>query len=204
MKQKHLPVAAWVLSLSVVALAIAAWGDSVRWQLDKLNAYALFPLFGLLAFSLMWSHYVMSAVRAYTGYDRGILRAYFNTTSAIVLYLLLLHPGLLIWRLKVDGYGMPPASYKAYVGDALYGFVLLGFAAFLVFIVYELRRLKFVSKYKMWLQYASDIAMVLVFVHGLKLGSALHAGWFRTIWLLYGIILVVVILYSRLAESRRK
>lgn len=203
MKQKDLPVVAWVLSSAVVVLAIVAWGDSVGWRFDRLNAYALFPLFGILAFSLMWAHYIMGAVRRYAGHDKEVLRTYFNTTSALVLYFLLLHPGLLIWRLQVDGYGVPPASYKAYVGEALYGFVLLGFIAFLTFITYELRRLKFVSRYKKWLQYASDIAMMLVFVHGLKLGSALHSDWFRAVWLLYGILLVMAIIYTRWPQGKK-
>lgn len=203
MKQKDLPVLAWMLGAAVMVLAVIAWSDSIGWRFSQLNTYALFPLFGILAFSLMWTHYVMGAVRRYTGHDKAVLRTYFNTTSALVLYFLLLHPGLLIWRLQVDGYGTPPESYRAYVGDALYGFVLLGFIAFLTFMAYELRRLKFASRYQKWLQYASDIAMLLVFVHGLRLGSALHSTWFRVVWLLYGILLVAAIIYSRWPKARK-
>ncbi|MGC1176469.1 MAG: hypothetical protein WA843_00200, partial [Candidatus Saccharimonadales bacterium] len=49
---------AWLLSLTVAIVALVAWGRDYNWHFLPLNSYQLFPLFGLLAYSLMWSHYM--------------------------------------------------------------------------------------------------------------------------------------------------
>lgn len=63
MKPKTLQLLAWITTATIVVLAFVAWGQGVRWELTNLSTYKLFPLFGLLAFSLIWDHYVMSALR---------------------------------------------------------------------------------------------------------------------------------------------
>jgi hypothetical protein len=171
-----------------------AWGQSFRWQFAHFSSYQLFPVFGLLAFSLMWSHYIAAVIRMYLKVDKAVLHRYFEVTSLAVLALILAHPGLLAWQLWRDGLGLPPGSELLY-GGTMRGMVLLGMIAWLIFLAYEFRR-KFENR-PWWLviSVATDIAMVMIFIHSLQLGSQLQTGWFRVLWYIYGITLVVALVY---------
>lgn len=193
---KHLQGIAWGISVGAAILAIVAWGNSYDWKLAGMGTYQLFPLFGLLAFSLMWSHYVVSAIRQYFKVESKTLSHYFEITSAIVLTAILLHPGLLAWQLWRDGLGLPPGSTKIHVGAAAYWAIWLGLIALAAFLSYELRR--FYGKKRWWpiVQHASDVAMVLIFIHALRLGGALHPGWYRNVWYFYGVSFLVALVYG--------
>jgi hypothetical protein len=186
-----LQVFAWSLSFLVSFIAIFAWGTDFGWHIP-FNAYIIFPLLGLLAYSLMWSHYVAAAFRQILNIDRLVLKFYFEFTSFLVLVLICLHPGLLILQRYRDGFGLPPGSYESYVAPGLGWITLLGTASLLVFLAYELRRV--FGKRAWWkhMQTASDIAMLAIFYHGLKLGHQIH-GWFRAVWWFYGIALVLIL-----------
>ena len=64
MKSKQLVGFAWGLSGVVVLLAVLAWLDAGN-SFFRLTAFAVFPLLGLIAFSLMWGHYIIGAKRRY-------------------------------------------------------------------------------------------------------------------------------------------
>lgn len=183
----QLNVFAWSISSAAVLLAVITWGQSYDWQFNHLSSYTLFPLFGLVAFSLMWAHYVVAAVRVKTGLEANVTKQYFEITSFLVLLAILLHPGLLIWQLWRDGLGLPPNSYFQYVGQSMRVAVTLGSISLAIFLVYELRH--YYNKRWWWkyVQYASDVAMVAIFIHALRLGQNLQTGWYRWIWLLYGL-----------------
>jgi hypothetical protein len=44
----------------------------------------------------------------------------------------------------------------------------------------------------------------MVFYHGLRLGTQLHHGWYRGVWIAYGITLVGAITYSYYARLHNK
>lgn len=201
-KTRHIQVVAWGISVIVGALAFLVWGQGIDWRFSELSMYRIFPLFGLVAFSVMWSHYMASALRQHFQLDKTALHHYFEVTSSMVLGALLLHPGLLAWQLWQDGLGWPPGSYKEYVGAALYGFVLLGATAWLLFLAYELRRVYGKRPWWRFVQYASDGAMFLVFFHALKLGGELQRGWFRGVWYFYGVTLAGVLIYTYVPKFR--
>ena len=46
------------------------------------------------------------------------------------------------------------------------------------------------------MQVATDIAMLAIFYHGLRLGSLLTQGWMRAIWWFYGLTLIAALAYS--------
>ncbi len=197
---RGMQVTAWGTSAVVVTLAVLAWGQSYNWHVS--GVYRLFPIFGLLAFSLMWSHYVASALRQYFKIEPKVLSSYFEKTSMVVLASILIHPALIEWQLWRDGAGLPPGSAKAFVGASAYWAVWLGIIAWTCFISYEFRR---VFGKKWWwpvVQYASDVAMVLIFIHALRLGDALKLGWFRGVWFFYGATYVVALGYSYLQKYR--
>jgi len=192
---KNLNVCAWVVSATAVVLAIVVWGQTYEWDVVGISTYLLFPLFGLLAFSLMWSHYIASALRQYFQIDKSALRRYFETTSFLVLAFILLHPGLLTWQLWRDGMGLPPGSELNYVAKGLGWVVILAMVSLLVFLAYEFRR-KFNKKtWWKYVQYASDAAMLAIFYHGLRLGGQLQSGWYRYVWFFYGVTLAGSLIY---------
>lgn len=204
---KKLNALAWALSFIVSLVAFAVWASSYNWAFSSMNAYTWFPLFGLLAFSLMWGHYIVATARKYLGISREAVSSYFEITSSLVLSALLLHPGLFIVQLYLDGQGLPPESYKSYVPQALVWVVVLGTISWLVFMFYELRRKFSGRSWWKYVGYANDTAMLAIFYHGLQLGSHLNSGWFVWLWYFYGVSLVLAIVYLKFypePESRSK
>lgn len=195
MKPKHLQLVAWGVSLGAVTLAVFAWGMSYDWKISSLSTYELFPVFGLVAFSLMWGHYVAAAVRMHLGLDKSVLRTYFEVTSLAVLAAILLHPGLLAWQLWRDGLGLPPGSELNYAGPRMKTTILLGMIALVVFLAYEFRRAYDQKPWWKYVQYASDGAILLIVIHSLRLGTHLQTGWFKSVWYFYATTLAISIVY---------
>ncbi len=193
---QRLQIFAWSLSALVSLLAILVWGSNARWRLSHLSTYQLFPLFGLLAFSIMWSHYIVAAVRMLAKIDKQVLKTYISVTGWAVLIIIFLHPGLLTWQLWRDGFGLPPGSVlKDYVAPALGYAAVIGMVSFFVFLAYELHR--WFSKRPWWavIGYLTDLAMFAIFYHSLKLGTQLQHGWYRYVWWFYGLTLLGAIIY---------
>ncbi len=193
-KSNNLPLnyIAWSLTTLVVILAIAVWGANLQWHFSGLSIYLIFPIFGLIAFSVMWSHYVISFLNR-TIYNQDSLKFYYKITGYIVLIAILFHPGLLAYQRFKDGFGLPPRSTLSYVAPNLRWVVLLGTISFLTFLAYELYRLFKDRSWWKYVVYANELAMLAIFYHGLKLGSNLHGGWFQYVWYFYGVILVLIL-----------
>lgn len=188
---------AWGMSLVVCALAIVAWQQST----GGFTSYALFPLFGLLAFSLMWTHYTVGAARRLVGVDKAPLKPYFAVTGWAAIVFILLHPSLLIFQLWRDGLGLPPKSYLEYVGPTMKWAVMLGTLSFLLFLSFETK--KWFSNKGWWpiIEYGNVVAMFAIIVHSLALGSNLQSGWFRWVWLFYAVSLALSLVYIYVKEG---
>ena len=196
---------AWSLGALVVVVAFMAWAESIRWRVFRVDSYQLFPLFGLLAFSVMWSHYIVSAVRQYLDIAKAELKNYIEITSFLVLAALFLHPGLLVWQLWRDGFGLPPGSYlQNYVSPMLRWAALLGTVSLFIFFAYELRRRYSERQWWSYVRVATDLAMIAVFVHGLKLGRNLQSGWLESVWYVYGVTLLAAMAYTYWLRLRRR
>lgn len=207
MKQDSLPaIAAFGFGTVVTTLAVVAWGGYYNWHLLPLSVYTLFPLLGLVAYSLMWTHYVIAAVRDHFAIAKSSFKPYFTITGWVVLVLILLHPGLLIYQRYRDGFGLPPHSYESYVAPGLGWITLLGTASLLVFLAFELHRVWGDRPWWHWVQDASDPAMLAIAYHSLRLGQQLQMGWFRYVWWLYIISLVLLLIrkYSLRYLIKRK
>jgi hypothetical protein len=196
--KNNLASVAWAVAGITSVLAFIVWGQSYNWKFNFLDAYVLFPLLGLLAFSLMWSHYVSGAVRQYFQLPPATLKAYFENTSFIVLALILLHPGLLILQRYLDGFGLPPTSYTSYVGPGLGWIAILGSVSLVAFLLFELRRYFSGRSWWKYILILNDFAMLAIFYHGLRLGGQLQISWYRAVWYFYGITLLTVIIYGYL------
>jgi hypothetical protein len=194
----------WILTSAVSLLAVYVWGSSFSWQPRGLSAYQLFPVLGLLAFSIMWSHYLVGELdRVFRArIDRG---NFFRNTGYVVLAAILLHPGILIYQRLRDGYGLPPGSYESYVAPGMAWLTILGSISLLAFLAYELHRFYASRAWWKYVVAAGDAAMLGIFLHGLRLGSLLQAGWYREVWLFYGLTLLIVVArkYVSLLFNRR-
>lgn len=193
-------VFSWSLTVAVSLLALFAWASNYFGHFQHVGPYDIFPLLGLLAFSIMWSQYVSGAVLKLYEVDTETLKSYFQYTGYAVLLLICLHPGILIAQRYVDGYGLPPGSYKSYVQPSLHLALFLGPASLVIFLCYELKR--FFDKKRWWpfVTVAVDAAMLAIFYHGLKLGGQLSQNsWFRTVWVFYGVVLIVILAHKYIA-----
>lgn len=194
-KVRGFQIAAWSLSVATVVLAVVAWGQSFNWHLS-FDIYLIFPVLGLTAYGIMWSHYMAGTARQLLGLRPGVLSTYYRLTGYAVLILICLHPGLLIYQRFRDGFGLPPHSYETYVAPGLGWITLLGTVSLLIFLAFEFHR-KFGKR--SWWHYvteAGDLAMLAIFYHGLRLGLQLQYGWFRYVWWIYGVTLIAVLIRS--------
>jgi len=190
-------ISATVLTIASALLAIIAWRQVNAGPLGELSVYEIFPLFGLLAFSLLWCLYTTDAAANYLEVENESLRPYYRITGYILLVVLLAHPLLLTVSLWRDGFGLPPGSYGAYIRESLVWVVYLGTVSLFAFLAYELRRWFKKRDWWKWIVYANDIAMLAVFYHGLRIGGELQSGWFRYVWFFYGAMFVIYIIYLR-------
>ncbi len=190
MKKYFLP-AAWGLSTLTVTLAVVTWVQCLVVPFDRMAIYDIFPVFGLVAFSLMWCHYIVGAGRLYYGIDRKHVTHYFTVTAAIVLVAILFHPGLLTWQLWRDGVGLP----VNYVAPDFRLYVIIAEVAWLAFLAFELHRFYRDKTWWHWVERASDVAMYLILVHAYQLGCSLLPGWYRFVWFFYGITLTAAMAY---------
>lgn len=183
----------WAISMVAAVAVFISWGHSYYWQIY--NSYQLFPIFGMLAFTLMWGHYIASVIRQLFGLEKEVLKSYFEITSGMVLVFILMHPGLLAWQLWRDEGLLPPGSELNYAGPALKGYILLAMVSLVVFLAYEFYR-KFGDRpWWKYIAFMTDLAMVAVLIHALKVGSHLQQGNLRNLWVFYGVTLVVSLGY---------
>lgn len=204
MKARDLQIFAWGSAGFAFLAGLFAWGQTFKWQFFMSN-YTLFSLFGLVAFGLMWSHYVTAAVRQYFKLGKEITQNYFEITSLIVLTAILLHPGLLAYQLWRDGAGLPPASELHYLGPKKEVYILMAMISLCLFLAYELRRWFKDRSWWKYIQYLTDIAIVMIYIHALNVGGQLQQGWYRTVWYFYGITLagsLGYIYYKKLAPTK--
>lgn len=196
-------ITAWGLSTLVTALAVIVWGTGLSWHFSGMSTYQLFPIFGLVAFSVMWSHYMISFLNKAI-FKQAELGLYYKVTGYVVLIAILLHPGLLAYQRFRDGFGLPLGSLTSYVQPSLKWVVLLGTVSFFTFLAFELQRWYKDKSWWRYVVYANDAAMLAILYHSLRLGSNLHSGWYRSVWYFYGLTLICVLLhnYAKTCQAR--
>lgn len=196
-REKLLSRLPWFIAALAVVLVLAAWLGGPRGGFENLSAYSLFPLLGLVAFSLMWSHYMVGALRLATGVKKSVTKSFREITGWIVLAAILLHPSLLVYSLWRDGFGLPPDSYlNHYVAPSLKWAAMLGVFALLMFLAFELHHWFEDRKWWQWVERLSDVAMIFIIIHGLNLGVELQSGWFRVLWLFFAVTYFVALGYT--------
>lgn len=184
----------WGLGVAAVILPSLLWLS--RTKLSDLTLYDVFPPLGLVAFGLMWTHFVMGALGRYASIERKAGGAYMTISMGMVLALILLHPGLFWLALYLDGYGLPPASYMQVYASQL-GFLTLGIIGLTIFLSYELKRFFGRKRWWRYVEWAQVIGMAAIFFHAIGVGGDIRGSWFLIIWVLYGLTLAAAVAYSR-------
>jgi hypothetical protein len=193
MTQKKFIIFSWsIFSISII-IPLIVWGSGINWGITSITPYQWFPLFGLLAWMIMWTHYINGAIRIKKP-ELKKPKYYENLTAYIVLASLLLHPGLLAYAQWSNEVGIPPQSFYNYVGDELKLAVILGSVALIIFLSFEifnrLKNNKSVQNRWLAISISQSIAMTLIFIHGLRLGNNISSGWFMYVWIFYGLTLI--------------
>lgn len=194
-----------ILSVTTTVLAVIVWFFARHVGTVPLSVYDFFPLLGLIAFSLMWSQIVSSAVNRAFQIKPQPHKRLNSVISGLILTLIVLHP-LTVWiALFLDGAGLPPASYLSVYGvnGLAVTALLLGSLSLFIFLSYELHR--WFSKkpwwrFVLWLQ---SLALAFIFFHALVLGREVGHSWFMIIWVVYGITLVAAWVYNYMQNKRK-
>lgn len=197
------PLTNLYLLLTITCLpSLYYWLSGLNWDLSKLNIANIFPLFGLLAFSIMWLHLMVAWYKRYNPqvYD---YRKFFRQTSNLVLVFIILHPLLLIIRsLSLD---IKPLEYAGLTNQP---FILMGTTALVIFLVYDvvdrLRSKPIIQNNWPIIVGFNRAAVILIYFHALQLGRHLQSGFFKTIWYFFGLTLLCYFIASYIHELKKK
>jgi predicted heme/steroid binding protein len=190
MKQRKLISA--VLNITVIVLAVAAWVGSIGSVISSLE---IASLFGVLAFSLMWVHYVVD-VSAPQDADSHDFQYYLSRGA--VLLAIVTHPLLVNWYLLSQGFGYPPTSYESLLGATAWA-VIIGWLALFAFVSFELRGK--ITRFIPQILYANIIAMFLVLIHGFVAGMFVIDGWYLWVWFFYLFTFLAIAVYHYRADQ---
>lgn len=197
----------WVLGLGVMSAGFLAWFQNMGSAFNIVSLYQVFPILGIWAWSLMWTHFAVWEIRRLKPSLPGN-RLYGKVSGTLVFWLLLLHPGILAIEQFRQGKGFPPFSYFTYAGEASVWLILLGIVGLTGFLFYEIiirfEKHEKVKRFWWFVNITQTIAMTSIFFHGLRLGGDLHGGWFRTYWVWLGLMLIPCLLHTHWADLRKK
>jgi hypothetical protein len=207
MSQKAFNWFSWSLFVGLSMMAAVVWANNLDWDVTAITAFSIFPLLGLVAWLVMAGHYYAGAVRIHNP-ELKKPNYYRQVTGYVVLGSILLHPALLSMRLFENGLGLPPNSYLSYVDESLKLAVVAGSFSLTLFLSFEiferLKNRRLVKQYWWLVSVSQSLAMTLIWVHGLRLGSSLADGWFRILWIILGVALLPCIYIIHRADFQAK
>ncbi len=178
----------------------------MNWRLESISSLTVFPLLGLLAFSIMWWHFLLGFVGDLNPSFEKI-KSLYKTSTFFVFLLMVLHPILLSVFSISNNLPGPPEAYYNYVSAPQAIFITYGILSLVIFLLYDLARwLKkrpWVGKNWLIIDAIDDIAFVAVFFHGLAIGQHLQSGWFRYVWIFYGVSALIFIGYKHYRRFTR-
>ena len=189
----------WILAMVVIGVGFTVWFETMSFTFKVVSLYQVFPIIGILAWSIMWTHFIVGEIRRLIP-SLPKHKPYHRTSTAIVIWLVLLHPMILAIEQLRQGFGLPPLSYFAYAGEARIPYVILGMLGLTGFLFFEvIARFKENPKVvRLWwlVNFTQTIAMASIFYHALVLGSDMHSGWFRSYWIVLGLLLTPCLVHQ--------
>lgn len=197
---KYLYSTVFVLVLVIVYIVPSVVFFGMRGGLSFLDgldfsalAYALFPLLGLYAFSMLWLQFIMGSARDVLAkaYPR-VLKFHMNQ-GPFVLFFSLLHPLLLTLGVGLESY-----LYMTYIATEMKLYAFLGVLA-LFFMILAVGAAKF--RTHPWLQrrwiyvhYLNYLVFIFSWLHSWNVGTDIQTAPLRYLWLFYGVTAIVGIL----------
>ena len=183
----------FIIIFAYLAVLYPLWVriNTLNWHFNASLLQNLFPLFGLLAFSLLWLHSISGVfepwLRKQINFDKFV-----HSTSIIILISIILHPLLLLVSLKFNF-----SNLFLYYGEK---YIRIGVIGWLLLITYDigkaLKKYNFFAKNWNKILIISNIGFLLTFFHSLALGSDLQSGTLRIIWIFYGVTAIIAIIYT--------
>ena len=186
---KYLIYAVAVIS---VVYPVIVWYGRVDLVFDGTLLLNLFPVFGLLAISIMWLHVVGGALRPWL--EKYIdFQKFVSKSSVIVLFLIIFHPLALFTGVGIRNIGL---VFK--LNNPKY--IWLAVIAWLILVGYDVakkfKNRQFFVKHWETVKLISTIGFFLALSHSLGLGSDLQVGSLRSVWIFYGISAIIATIYT--------
>jgi len=190
----------FVVAASVIYPALYWYQNVNSFSFGKVFLFDLFPVLGLLAFSIMWTHVVAGAfvekIEKFFNYKK-----YLTWSSAVVFVLIILHPLLALVALVLNG-GSAKDIFS--YGKPIY--LWLAIIAFPVLVAYDVakkfRYKKFLNDHWQKVRLVSTLAFFLTFFHSLGIGRDLQSGDLRTVWIFYGASAALAAIYTYAIKKR--
>ncbi|OGC82353.1 MAG: hypothetical protein A2V81_02365 [Candidatus Abawacabacteria bacterium RBG_16_42_10] len=209
---KYLYLVFFVLVLIMVYIVPAAGFFWARGGINFLGglgisefAYAVFPLLGLYAFSMLWLQFIMGSARdVLTKAYPKVLKFHMNQGPFVLLFSLL-HPLFL-----VIGVGLENYLYMTYVPQELKLYAFLGvislFFMILAVAAAMFRMHPWLQRRWIYIHYLNYLVFILSWLHSWNIGTDMKTAPFRQLWLFYGITAVVALLlrFRRVVVERQK
>lgn len=186
----------WFVGIGVTLLAVLAWGMNREVGDGDMSLLQIFPIFGLVAFGLMWSHYILGTLRRLVGRENKKKDAYWVVSAGLVLALIILHPILLNAALIEAGYGLPLTSYFTAYGQYDGWYVVLGTVTLVLLLLFELHRWFKDRSWWKWVERIQIVAMIAIFIHATRLGGEIAHSWYAGLWWAMGLTLVGAWVYN--------
>lgn len=177
---------AWIILALVSLVSIILW--LMTQSVSVSSMYQFFPILGVLAWTTMWTQYVTSSI----SWSKNSKR-FRRWTEAVVLLLIVMHPGIFLVQRFFDTGLLPPESYVSYVGPLRAWAVLIAIAALVTFLLYDVlkRFRRELIALRIWV-YVSALqagAMITIFIHGFTLGTSMNSTYFVFWWIFLGVLL---------------
>ena len=163
---------------------------NLEWSLDSTFLSNLYPIFGLIAFSILWLHSISGVFESWLRKQIDFNR-YVKYTSTIVFISIILHPFIYLMILDFN-------LGEIFSVSRLY--IWLGIIGWLLLITYDIGK-AFIQKSifsRNWnkILLISTLGFIIIFFHSLGLGSDLQSGVLRKLWIFYGTTGIISTIYT--------
>lgn len=173
----------WKIIVLALALPVVVWGQGISWEFANLNLYTVFPLFGLIGYTVFWLQLLNQALADQLEANGIQARKFDPRTGPIFMTTVILHPLLL-------AIAQFPDSTLNYVAENLRGYVLIAMLSLVIFLVTEFairfKQAYFMKKYSRLINTVNYVTFVLIFLHSTRLGQHLQGGLLQGVWWFYG------------------
>lgn len=162
---------------------------NVSWSNSSL-AMVLFPVFGILAFTLLWLHSMAGVFEVWLR-ERFDFDFFVHWSSLVILVSMIAHPLLLLILIKFNFSLLFSGPSRGII------FGIIGLALLLTYDLGKmLKKWEFFSRNWNAILIVSTIGTIFIFFHSLMIGSDLQSGWTRKLWIFYGVTAILGTIYT--------